>query len=146
MGIVEKNLSTSQVLDRYISDIELNSLGQSKTLKTAMGQAEIYLDYFGNGLESMSRWCVFSSVSDCYGCSARKSIWAIKHSRGSRPRAMGHTLSICRLWFVFRICLMVCGWEPLASSCSSELSQLCCHSPWHGCFDCCREWRELFEW
>ena len=52
MGIVEKNLSTSQVLDRYISDIELNSLGQSKTLKTAMGQAEIYLDYFGNGLES----------------------------------------------------------------------------------------------
>ena len=52
MGIVEKNLSTSQVLDRYISDIELNSLGQSKTLKTAMGQAEIYLDYFDDGLES----------------------------------------------------------------------------------------------
>ena len=51
MGIVEKNLSTSQVLDRYISDIELNSLGQSKTLKTAMGQAEVYLDYFGDGLE-----------------------------------------------------------------------------------------------
>lgn len=38
MGIVEKNLSTSQVLDRYISDIELNSLGQSKTLKLQWGK------------------------------------------------------------------------------------------------------------
>ena len=32
---------------------------------------------------------------------------------------------------------MVYGWEPLASLCSSVLSQLYCHSPSHGYCACC---------
>ena len=45
-------VSWEQEQDRSPLNVELNSLGQSKTLKTAMGQAEVYLDYFGDGLES----------------------------------------------------------------------------------------------
>ena len=89
--------------------------------------------------------CVFSSVLACYGYSARKSTWATAHSRGSLLRATAHTLSTCRWWYASSMRSTVCGWEPLANSCSLVWLQPCCRSSSPGCCDWYPEWRGLFK-